>query len=272
MSRGILSGWLVLSAVIVSAAFAPAGGDRGGESDAAKPGAGAGNAANNVPPAANAGAKAPAKRKRALDTNLVTALYRVGLQPERLAAAGVSAQSVAGVVAGVKSWLAQHATTLDDVDSRFATAQASQDSLIRTVQSGLGTKDSVTQLDTAVASLASVTSERNGDLDAVFSAGTSGLTTDQQNALSQARANWLPWRVPVQYLVVNRDESDWVTLRNALDDERVSANEGVDPDSTFQAFLSTARADSTVAAATTSLNTTLADVTTAWESAAAQQQ
>ena len=275
MSFATRSGCLVLCAVVVSAAFAPSGGDRGGEGDVAKPGAGAGagKAANNAPAAANPGAN-PAKagkRKKSLDTNLVTALYRVGLQPERLAAARVSAQSVAGVVAGVKSWLAQHTTTLDDVDSRFASAQDSQNSLIRTVQSGLATKDQLGQLDTAVASLASITSERSGDLDAVFTAAVGGLTTDQQNALSQARANWLPWRLAVQFLVVNRSESDWVTLRNALDDERVSAAEGTDPDPTYQQFLATARADPTVAAAVTSLNTTLADVTTAWESAAAQQ-
>src|SRR5262245_7730230 len=143
MSRLTLSGWLVLSAVVVSAAFAPTPGDRDREGDSAKPG-GVANAANNAAAPANAGANpAPPKKKKSLDQELVTALYRVGLQSEGLAAAGVSAQAVSAVVSGVKTWRGQNPTAVSDADTRLANAAISRDALLRKVQSGLGSKDDV---------------------------------------------------------------------------------------------------------------------------------
>jgi len=131
---------LVLVAVVASAALAPAPGDRSGGNDAAPAGVGGAKAAN-----------APAKKKPpTLDANLVTALYRAGLQPEDLAAAGVSAESTTTLVGNVRTWLAQNASTLSNADSRLGSAVPAKESLWRKVQSGLASHDDVTALDAAI--------------------------------------------------------------------------------------------------------------------------
>jgi hypothetical protein len=76
----------------------------------------------------------------------------------------------------------------------------------------------------------------------------------------------------LQYLVKARSEADWVALRDALDNERVSLKLGEDPDQASQALLATVRADPAIAAAKTNLDTKLGAVTAAWEAAAVQQQ
>jgi len=271
MSWRFRTAWLALSVAVVSAAFASTWGDRGDKNDVPVPGAAGGAGGKGAAAAVNVPAKGTEKKKRALDQDLVTVLYRVGLQPENLTAAGISAQAAGEVVGGVKTWLAANTKVLDDVDDRFAAAADTKDTLIRAVRSGLATEDQLAQLDPACKDFDAVSAERQKDLDDVFKAGTSSLASDQATLLSRIHVNQAAWGLPLQYLVVDRAEADWVALRDALDNERVCAKEGEDADAGGQQLLSTVRSDSTVSGATTSLNTTLGDVTTAWEAAAAVQ-
>jgi hypothetical protein len=265
MSGGTRSGLLVVALVVASAAFAPAPGDRGSGNDAAPPGVGGVGGAKNPLGAAN-------KKPPTLDSSLVTALYRAGLQPENLTAAGVSAESTTTLVGNVKAWLAQNASTLSSADSRLGSAVPAKESLWRKVQSGLGSHDDVASLDAAVTEYNAALAGQASTVSSMFDAGTASLSSDTKATLVLERTSQLAWGLPLQYLVKDRSEADWVALRDALDNERVSAKLGEDPDPADQALLATVRADPAIAAAKTNLDTKLGAVTAAWEAAAVQQQ
>ena len=80
------------------------------------------------------------------------------------------------------------------------------------------------------------------------------------------RAN-AAWGLDTYFLVVDRTEPGWVALRDALDEQRIAAkyDEAVSAES--QAVLSAALADQAVAAAKTNLESGLAAVQAAWDSA-----
>jgi hypothetical protein len=251
-TRGALV--LVSSAVILSFAFAPTLKDRGDKNDAAPPGA----------------APVAKKKKLQLDQELVTALYRVGLQAENLAVSGASANNATDVVTAVKTWLAQNPTAIADADTRLMNAINTRDPLIRTVQSGLGKAEDVTSLDASVTEFGAATANRATVLGSVFSAGTAGVSQGIATMLSKTQVNQTTWHLALPYCVKDRAQADWVALRNALDNERVSANEGEAPDPDMQALLSSVRADPVISTAQTNLDTNLGAVQAAWDAAATQ--
>jgi hypothetical protein len=243
---------------------------RGGKEDAKS---GDAKAPPPKPAARNANEAGTGKpgRKTQLDQDLVTALYRVGMQPENLAAGGVSANDTTTVVGNVKTWLGQNSTALADADTRMFNAVTNRDKLVRKVVSGLASQDEVAQCQTAKTEFTNATSNRQSVLDACFAAGAASLTSDQATLLSKMRVNQPTWELPLELCVVDRAEADWVHIGDALSNERVSAKEGVDPDPDEQSYLSNVRADTTVSTAKSNLDAHLGDVRTAWETAAAVQ-
>jgi hypothetical protein len=209
------------------------------------------------------------KLKKQLDTGLVTALYRVGLQPSHLTAGGVSANDTTSVVAAVKTWLSNNPSALSDADTRMFNAVTNRDKLVRKVVSGLASEDEVAQCQSAKTEFTNADAARNATLSAAFDAGTAGLTSDQKTLLSRIQVNSLAWELPLELCAVDRTEADWVHVRDALTNERISAKLGVDPDADDQSYLSTVRSDSTVSTAKSNLDTHLGDVQSAWETAAA---
>jgi hypothetical protein len=258
MTLGRSAAWVVLVAIVVSLAFAPPIKDRGDKSDAA-PGAPPGGAA----PVAK-------KKKLQLDQDLVTALYRVGLEADCLAVAGASADDTTAVVGAVKTWLAKNSTAISDADTRLMNAINSRDPLIRKVQSELGSKDDVTALVASVAEFGAATANQTTVLGSLFAAGTAGLSPNVAAILSTTRVNQTAWDLPLPYCLKDRSQEDWVALRDALDNERVSAKENESPDPDMQAYLSNVRADPVIATAQTNLNTNLGAIQTAWDAAAVQ--
>ncbi len=67
--------------------------------------------------------------------------------------------------------------------------------------------------------------------------------------------------------MVNREQTEWVAVRDALANEKIAAKLGDTPDQAAQSALSTWRANGSVSAARVSLDTNLASVTTAWNNA-----
>jgi hypothetical protein len=73
--------------------------------------------------------------------------------------------------------------------------------------------------------------------------------------------------LPVEFLVKERSEAEWVAIRKALNNERICAKYGDDPDPAKQAALSTWKSDAAVAAAKSACTTGLASVQDAWNAA-----
>ena len=196
-------------------------------------------------------------------------LIRAGLDPKALAAAGVASGTVSAVLSNAASQINSDPTALSSADDALASARTSVDHLTSLIQSGHGTQDDITALATAQSSLATATSQRQTALDAIFNAAVANLSDAQKTALSKIRAN-RPWDVAIEFLVVDRTESQWVQVRDALANERIAVSLPDSLNQTAQSNLATWRSDTGVASAKSSLDSNLSAVTTAWNSAAGQ--
>lgn len=193
------------------------------------------------------------------------ALMRVGLGPDALAAAGVTSGEVAGLVEDVEDHLTANPSDLSDADGDYAEARAEVDRLERLVRSGQATAQEVSDLATEKSALSTAESDRQTAIDAIFDAGTASLSAGEKAALENIRDN-AHWGTPIEFLVVDRTDLEWLDLREALADEEAAAEEGVAQDPTCASLLSTERSDSDVPAAKTAYDTNVSSVRSSWES------
>lgn len=209
--------------------------------------------------------RAPA-HAAASNTDLRVALLRSGLGAEALTAAGLSAQEAASAVDAFATAMAQSPSALSQADATYASARVAKDALERKVRSGLATQQEVADLAAAKTALASAESARSAVLDGWFEAATANLSNAKVALLTTIHGNE-DWSLPVEFLVKQRDEVEWVAIRKALNNERICAKYEDPPNQNMQTALSTWRADATVAAAKSACDTNLTAVQSAWNSA-----
>jgi hypothetical protein len=130
----------------------------------------------------------------------------------------------------------------------------------------MATAQDVTDLGTAKSMLATAGSDRETALDAIFSAGTADLTGGEATVLATIRGN-RAWSLPIEFHAMDRSETAWVALRDALANEALAQEEGTSVDSAAATLLAAERADADVSAAKTSWDTNVAAVTSSWQSA-----
>lgn len=193
-------------------------------------------------------------------------MIRAGLDADALAAVGVNANGVLSVLQPAADAINNAPSALSTADSAFAAARVETDRLQRLIQSGRGTQEDVSAYQTQSAALATATSQRATVLDGYFTAATAGLSSEQRTLLSNLRSN-RAWNLPLEFMVVNREQAEWVALRDALANERISAKLGESPDQTAQASLTTWRAVSAVSTAKSNLDSNRATVRAAWNTA-----
>lgn len=201
---------------------------------------------------------------------LDSTLRRVALDPSALTAAGVTSQlGVEAVVGAVRTHLTEHGTALSVVEADWRTSKAQYEALERLVRRGKGTEQDLIDLAAARSEMNSDRSSLDSALDGVFDAGVDGLTAEVITRLTAIRAHRATVfrELPVQHLVESRTDSDLVTLRDALDEERICAkwNEQVSGNTTT--LLSNERARTEVAQASSRLDSSLASVETYWDAA-----
>jgi hypothetical protein len=234
-----------LSCLVISAgalAYALGGGEGSGGSDPIDP----------PPPPVN--------------TVFAGVLLRVGLGADVLAAAGISGEQVAALVAAVEQNC--DSATLASRDEAYIAARQTHDRLRRLIQSGKGTQEDVTARSTAEATLNTATSARDSYLATARAAGLATVTAEQAARVTKIFANQ-KWGLPTQYLVKDRTEPEWVALREALAAKRISEQDEDEPlAQSAQEYLAAADAVSEVAAAKVSLDAGIASVQTAWNLAA----
>lgn len=199
--------------------------------------------------------------------NLEVNAMRAGLDARALAAAGVSAESTTSVISSANQYLLAHPSDLPAADAAYATARSESDRLQRLIQSGQATPEDVTAYQTQSAALATATSQRQAALDAIFNAATEGLTSPQRTALSTLRANRALSEASLEFLAVERSQSEWLQLRECLANERIAVELSDTLDQEMQAQLATWRAVSAVATAKSNLDTNLSSVISAWNAA-----
>jgi hypothetical protein len=198
-----------------------------------------------------------------------TTLIRSGLDSAALAAAGVSANSVSSVLQAVATSINNDPARLSNADTSYATARRDVDRLRALIESGKASQEDLSAYQTASSSFATATAARQAALDAYFTAGAGVLSEGQRATLTAIRAN-RAYELPIEFLVVNRSQQEWVDLRDALANERIEPEVGEEPDAGDQAALATWRAVNAVASAKSSTLANLASVTTSWNTASAE--
>ena len=198
---------------------------------------------------------------------LATALIRVGLDAGALTAAGASSSNIDLVIGNGLDHLMTESALLTQVDTEFAQSRRQCAQLKRIIQSGGATLDQISACSAAQAQLALARGARQELLDSLFDDATVGLNENQRNTLATIRSN-RHWDLPLEFLVVDRAESEWVALRDCLANERISAEfDDEDPDPVAQAVLGQLRSHPAVVAANGNLDANLAVLTVVWQGA-----
>lgn len=236
------AGWFALRAPAVAAVAAPS--TAGGDSGPSEPPA---------PPIVTKG-------------EIAVALLRAGLSPEALACAGVNANGVEELIEVAGTHLTQYASNLATADTNYAAARVQVDAIERKAQSCTASQEELTQLATANSSLAQATAARTAALDSLITSATAHLSAGQRTTLATIRSN-ASWALPTQYLAENRSQTDWVKLRDALANQKISAKYGETPDETCQSFLSAVHATQATSAAVSNNESLLATVKATWATA-----
>lgn len=198
-------------------------------------------------------------------TPMAATMMRVGLDAERLAAAGVSSQETSAAIAAA---VEEHDTgdSLAQADADFAACKATCSKLEREIKSGLASSEDVTAYKAAAEDLATLTAARDAALEAIFEAGIVGLSAAEKATLRTIREN-AHWKLPVQYLTVERTEADWVKLRDYLDARRMHQEDGEEVPAEVTSHLATVESADKVSGAKASLDSSLAAIQTAWNAA-----
>lgn len=201
-----------------------------------------------------------------VNTEFAGVLLRAGLGADALAAAGVTGDEIAALVAACEG--AHSGARLASLDEAFMSAKRAHDTLRRTVQSGKGTAQDVRNLRAAEGTLAEATAARDGYLTNLRTAAKARLAPGKAALLERVCTNQ-GWHLPVRYLVKDRSEAEWVALRDALAAKEIAER---DPEETFensaQSVLARIDAEAEVAAAKIAHETRIAAVQTAWNTAA----
>lgn len=197
---------------------------------------------------------------------LELALRRAELEPEAVAAAGVSSGAAGGVVTEALSQLVATPGVLDAAAAALAEARQLRDQLERVIQAGHATPEQLSAYPLAVSEVTQFQSQLQTAIGNLSDQATAALSTTQRATLATIRSN-RRWDLPTEFLVINRPEAQWVELRNCLANERIAAALGEDPDPQAQAALAAFRSNPLVAAAKANLDANLAVVTAAWQAA-----
>lgn len=195
--------------------------------------------------------------------SLGVVLHRTGLTPEALAAAGVGGAGTMSIGGAAQLANAALVTSLRELDHAVGQARNARDAAERKIQSGKASPEEVAAFPGLEQAFASASAARDTAVNGLFAAATEGLNSTQRATLTAIRAN-AHWKLPTEFLVVERTEAEWVELRAALANERIAARNEETPNQQCQALLGTARANSAVAAAKTALDANLATVKQSW--------
>ncbi len=196
--------------------------------------------------------------------SLGVVLHRTALTPEALAAAGLGEAGTMSVGGAAQLANAGLATSLRELDHAVGQARNARDAAERKIQSGKASPEEVAAFPGLEQAFAATSAARDTAVNGLFAAATEGLNSTQRATLTAIRAN-AHWKLPTEFLVVERTEAEWVELRAALANERIAARNEEAPNQQCQALLGTARANSAVAAAKTALDTNLTVVKQSWD-------
>jgi hypothetical protein len=210
--------------------------------------------------------KARAMQSAPSSSDLTMALYRTGLDPQSLTAAGLTAQQVGNLVSDVVAYMSNNPFALANADNAHETAKVEYERLQRLVQSGTYAQADLTAYATATSLYSTAVATRQASLDAVREAGVADLSEAQRSKIMNIQSNQ-EWETPLEFMVINRTQSQWVQLREALAHERIALERNQQVDPAIATLLSQLRVDSAVSTAKANLQANSVAISTAWNEA-----
>ena len=202
-------------------------------------------------------------------TETLNAMLLAGLDASSICAVGVAPQGMAAFAAEFRDDFAQHGVELTQAELRLADSQTASDALRRRIQSGKGTAEDMTAYQAAMAQLEAARGARSAALAACRAGAEATLSQDQRAQLGRIRAN-RQWELPTEFLLVDRTETQWVALRDALANEKIAPRYGDQTAPEHVAVLATACAHADVASARMRLQANLATTQSALTAAFVQ--
>ncbi len=192
-------------------------------------------------------------------TDLTDALLRTGFDAKALTAVGLAANNVTAFVAAFRDAYVNQAAGIDAADAAMDSARVSSDALRRKIESGKGSAEDVSAYQTQLSALATAKSSRDSAFASARSPAEALLSQTQVAQLGRIRAN-KTWELPEEFLLVDRSEAQWVALRDALANEKISPRYGEETAPAHAATLSAARSNNDVSMAKTRLDSNLTGV------------
>ena len=194
---------------------------------------------------------------------------RSGLTPKTLSACGMSSGQVSARIGDARSQVVSRYGQIVENQQSLDTATANAQRLRRLVASGAATEQDKTDLATAETTLTTARASLQTELDAIFDAATTGLATDMISKMRRSHTNRSRWGLPAQYCVIDRTDTQWVDLRDAVAGKQIKDRTGRTQDQALIDALATADAHSDVSTAKSNLDSTLSEVTSAFDTAVA---
>jgi len=191
-------------------------------------------------------------------------LLRSGMTPEVLAAIGTTAPQFSAFMMHTGSACTTAIPTLAASDAALAESRRERDRLQREIRTGLARSEDVVALAQAKTNFEARSAARDGVLQEFRVGACDELPVSGATALANIIAN-RNHKLPIEFLVVQRSEADWITLRDSLVEEKAAARFGVDPNPDLANFLTTARAEQAVATAKANLDSNLTAIQAAWD-------
>lgn len=201
------------------------------------------------------------------ETDVEVELIRAGLDPESMTAAGVTSGQVAEIIADAEEYLTTNLDAMRRAEADHAVYEGQAERLRRLRRGGQASQQDLTDLAAAEANAAGELATLQSLRDGFFAAATDSLgDQDVVTRLETIAAN-RRWTAPVQYKCVGRSEAQWVALRDALANDRISGDLGEEPDQALQQLITACDAEQTTAAAAARLESNLAGVLAGFENA-----
>jgi len=218
-------------------------------------------AAPSAPSASSAGTARTVNRE-----HLVGFLLEIGVEPGTLAAASVTPPQAAALVATARDHYLSRAQEITAARRAVVTQRRDVAALELAASTGTASVQQLTDLPSRYAALAAATAGLVALHDEARAVILAGLSQEQRDALAAIRASGAR-DVPLAYRTVVRADPEWVSLRDALIQARVDAEEGLQA-SPAASMVDSARRESRVATAIQGLAPeNAAGLSQAWNSA-----
>ena len=189
-------------------------------------------------------------------TDVQDAMLRAGFDAKALTAVGLSANGTSAFVDAFRDAYGNQAAALDQADASFAAARVASDALRREIESGKGSAEDVTAYQAQISAMNTASVARTSALNSARAPAESLLSAEQRAQLARIRAN-KTWELPMQFLLVDRSEAQWVALRGALANEKIAPRYGEETAPAHASVLAAARAHNDVALAKSRLDSNL---------------